>query len=154
MFDFSDQALAPGKTIEIVLNQLTILGEHPVLICEHLGETNATFWNDAIAKTSVNATDDGRRQQLTSEMVAKFREKNRETVIAHSCRDTRGFYHQKVVDGRKVFDTSQPATKADIREIVLKLPNEVFDSVLKIVANAENYRDRPIVGDATEIAGK
>jgi hypothetical protein len=147
------QHLQTGKTVELVLNQLVILGEHPVLVVEHLGETNKAFWNDALAKANVKATDGARRTKLTPADVIAGRIKNREAVAKFSVRGTIGFYHDHA-DRPGVPDPARPATNVDIRDIVMALPDEVFDSVLAFVINGENFREHAIAGDPKELAGK
>lgn len=136
----SQQALKPAKTVELVLNQLVILGEHPILVVQHLGESNKPFWNDALAKASANAADRGRNKKITPAEIDAGRAANRTTVAKFAVVDTRGFFHD-YTDRPGFPDHMKPATKADIPEIINALPNEVFDSVMSFVLNAENFRD-------------
>jgi len=149
----SAQAVRKGKTVELVLNQLTILGEHPVLIVEHLGETNEEFWSEAISRAGqqVNAAQDG-RGAISQADIERIRQENRAIVARHAVRGTRGFFHD-FPDRPGVPDPARPASTEDTREIVFALPADVFDSVLLFVRNEQNFRDRPLT-DARELAGK
>lgn len=149
----TNQQLRAGKRVELVLNQLLILGEHPSLLVEHLGESNIPFWNDSIARANTNAQVGGRAQQITDADIKRARQLNRDTVAKFAVHGTTGFYHDRA-DAPGVPDRDRPATEKDIRNIVFALPDEVFDSVLQFVMNPENFRDRPITGDVKEIAGK
>jgi hypothetical protein len=138
------QAPPVGKTVELVLNQLD--GD-PVLTVEHLGETNITYWNDAVARAQAQGVtaSAGRGKKVTPADIAAARERNRTTVATHSVRDIAKFFH----------DSGEAATKDDIAAIIAALPDDVFDSVLKFVSDPNNFRDdAPILGNAKEIAGK
>jgi hypothetical protein len=148
------QALMPGKTVELVLNQLVILGDSPVLIVEHMGESNREFWNDALAKASgTRAAEVALGGKLTADQVNAARARNREALIKWCVKGTKGFFHD-FPDRPGVPDPDHPATDADTADIIMALPNEVFDSVSKFVQNAENFRDRPITGVPKVLAGK
>lgn len=139
------QEVLPSKTVPLVLNQL-VGPVDKVLHVMHLGESNAEFWNDALAKANTRAVAAAmqRRQALTPQMIDEARAKNRETVARYAVKNIEGFSHD---DGR-------PATLDDVPAIVRSLPTGVFDSVLAFVSNEENFRERPILGDAKDIAGK
>lgn len=136
------QALTAGKVVPLTLNQL--VGD-PVLHVAHLGETNAEFWNDAIARAQQKATASGStfRVSITPKAVKEARAKNREIVAKYAVKGLEGFAHD---DGR-------PADLTDIPAIIDALPDEVFDSVLAFCQNSENFRDRTL-GNPVEIAGK
>lgn len=138
------QALPLGKVVPLVLNQLK--GD-PVLHVAHLGETNVEYWNDALAKANTRATADIARRaasKITPELVRKARQANRETVAKYAVKELENVFHD---DGR-------PATKDDVGAVVEALPDEVFDSVLAFVSNAENFRDRVFDDAPSAIAGK
>lgn len=148
----ASQSVSSGKTVELVLNQLSILGDSPAFVVEHLGESNRAFWNDVIARANVNATD-SRRGKLTEADIAAGRAKNRANLAKYSVKDLRGFYHD--VEGQPgTPDPTKPATKADIVELLQALPNDVIDSVMTFVVNAENFRERPVLADAKTVAEK
>jgi hypothetical protein len=151
----TNQALRQGATVELVLNQLVILGESPVLVVEHLGESNRAFWNAALAeaRATTKAGQAGRVAKLTDAQVAKARMENRETVAKYSVRATHGFFHDRV-DAPGIPDSKRPAGPEDIRDVVMSLPDEVFDSVMAFVVNPENFRERAIADDPKAIAGK
>lgn len=148
----SHQTVEVGNTVELVLNQLTILGEHPALMVEHLGESNPGFWSDALAKASANASSGGRGVSQAEE-IRIGRIKNRATVAQHAVRDLRGFYHDRA-DKPGVPDPKHPATIADIPDLIDALPDDVFDSVLVFCLNPNNFRKRAFEGDPKELAGK
>ena len=135
------QAPKIGKTVQLVLNQLA--GE-PVLIVEHLGETNITFWNDAIAKAQAKAgaAGSGGRKKITADDIVQARAKNREVLAKHSVRGLENVFHDKP-DGS--LDPERPATIEDIPSVINALPNDVFDTVWKFVQDPNNFRDDPIV---------
>lgn len=152
----SAQKVTGGKVVELVLVNLTILGEHPVLLVEHLGESNTEFWNDALAKANAEAHSVGKRkkkERLDAQAVAVGRAKNRETVSRYSVRDSRGFFHD--IDGHPGYaDKRKPATKADLKDIVMSLPDDVFDDVLQWVLDADNFREAAIEGDPKSLSEK
>lgn len=137
------QKVPHNKVVALVLNQLK--GD-PVLHVMHLGEANAEFWNDALAKANTRAIAAGgaKRTQFTPQMVRDAREKNREIVSKYAVKDV-----ENIKD-----DDGNPATIADIPAIIRSLPDEVFDSVLAFVSNAENFRERTFDDDPKELAGK
>lgn len=145
------QAPKIGKTVQLVLNQLA--GD-PVLVVEHLGETNIAFWNDAIAKAQAKAgaSQAGSRKKITADDIASMRVKNREILAKYSVRALENVFHDKP-DGSP--DPERPATADDIPAVVTSLPNDVFDTVWRFVQDANNFRDDPIVtADLPELAKK
>jgi hypothetical protein len=125
-------------TVELVLQQ--IAGD-PVLVVRHLGETNKPFMNDALARAGSSSV--GKKKRLTTAEIAANRLDNRETVAKYA-----------IVNLKNVFDDDgKPATVSDITDVVMALPDDVFDTVLRFVSDPDNFRDRPL-GDAAAIAGK
>jgi hypothetical protein len=150
----SKQRVQVGVTRDLVLLGITQLGKHPVLVVEHLGESNVEFWNDAIAKANAEQNKAGKRKQggaMSAAKIAQARQLNRETLIRHCVRDVRGFYHD---NDKGVPDASKPASKADIAAIIHALPDDVIDDVLVWVLDANNFRDEEIVGDPAALAGE
>lgn len=154
--NISAQTLRPGKTIEVVLNQLTNhLGDHPVLIIEHLGETNAAFWNEVILDAGKSVHAAAATAIMSKEEIAKNRIENRETLAKHSVRGHRGFFHD-LPDQPGVEDPSRPAGADDTRDLVFALPDDVIQSILAIAKNEQNFREgrRGPAVPARDLAGK
>lgn len=135
------QQVVSGRVVPLVLNQLA--GD-PVLHVVHLGESNAEFWADALAKANTSARVGGKPRAVTPAEVRKARDKNREYVAKYAVKALESVFHD---DGR-------PAGVDDIPDVIKALPDEVFDSVLVFVSNPDNFRERAIDGDPREIAGK
>lgn len=136
----SQQLVSTGHTVELVLNQIE--GE-PVLVVEHLGESNTEFWNDALAKAGVEANELGRKKP-TAQAVKAARLKNREIIAKYSVRGLKNVFH----------DDGAPATMADVPDVINALPDDVFDSVLAFVRNPENFRTRAPKADPRDVAVK
>lgn len=145
------QSVKVGRTRELVLAQLTVLGDHPVLVVEHLGETNTDFWNDAIARANADQAGRRKRSKLTPQQIVVARGKNRDLLVQHCVRDTKGFFHDGP-DGRP--DPRKPAARADVEDIVRSLPDDVVDDVMIWVTEANNFRDEEIAGDPKVLAGE
>lgn len=133
------QHIKAANTVPLVLDQLR---GNPVLHVEHLGDTNADFWSDAIAKA--NAASSNRKVKISDELIRENRLKNRDTVAKHSVRRLENVFH----------DDKSPATSADIRDVVFSLPNDVFDVVWSFVNDANNFRETAIDGEPSELAKK
>lgn len=144
----SSQAVV-ARTVPCRLHQL--VGE-PVLHVLPLGEANAEFWSDSIARANTKRAqrvqkgfrhvDDG--PEITAEGIREARAENRETVARFCVRGFDGITH----------DDGTPATADDIPAIVRSLPDDVFDHLLAFVSNPENFRAGPPMGDPEAIAGK
>jgi hypothetical protein len=142
--DFSNlsaQAVAPGKVVPLTLYQLT--GD-PVLHVCHLGESNAEFWNDAIAKANARSVGATKRASITAKVLREARDTNRVTVAKYAVKGLEGFKDRMGREG----------TLEHVELIIKALPDDVFDTVLAFCQNPDNFRDRPIEGDAEVIAGK
>ncbi len=136
------QAIPEALVIPVVLHDLK---PSPTLWVEHMGETNKGFWQDALARANVAASvGAGKRTRITDAKVKEARLKNRELVAKHSVRRMENVFH----------DDGTPAKAEDIRDFVFALPDDVFDKLLEFVSDPNNFRDEPIVGDASELAGK
>ena len=132
-------AIAPGKTVQLVLNMLP---GSPVVHVEHVGETNVGFMNELLAKAN------GRHLATSSSSLsAKDRDdaraRNRETLARHSIRHLEATHS----DGT-------PATDTDIPDFVAALPDDVVDLIRDFVRDPNNFRERPIEGDPKAIAEK
>lgn len=138
-FDYSSAALKPGKTIPL---KLYMLPGEPVVHVEHLGETNASFWNDSIAKANGGERRVG-GNALTKRAIASARRKNRATLAAHAIRKLDATHS----DGKA-------ATLADIPEFVDALPDDIVDFLRDYCTNQENFRDTQIEGVPENLAGK
>ena len=136
------QAVPEAILVPVVLNQLK---PAPTFWCEHLGESNKGFWNDALARANVTANvGAGKRTRITDAKVKEGRMRNRELVAKHSVRRLEDVFH----------DDGTPASAADIRDVVFAIPDDVFDELLEFVTNPNNFRDVEIDGDASELAKK
>ena len=140
-FDFSKSVLTSGVTVELSLDMLQGV---PVIAVEHLGESNSGFYSDQIARANRRAALGRGRERLTPEKVNEARAENRETLARHSVRHLVDVKHS---DGTKADDTS-------IRDFVMALPDDVFDTVLVFVSNPENFRSRSIASDPKDVAKK
>jgi hypothetical protein len=151
----SKQRVEVGRTREFTLHALSILGAAPVLVVEHLGESNTQYWNDSIARANAEGAVNGRRRrvQLSAAKIREIRERNREIVAKYSVRATRGFFHD-YADRPGVPDPKRPATSADIADIVRALPDDVFDELFEFVQEPGNFRDQEIIGDPKTLAGE
>lgn len=154
---FTAARIVAGKIIPVVLNQLP---GAPVVGLEHIGDGNATFVADQIAKAGTDEAlhpgailasaaavrarradtrgkaDDEREQR---EQIARFRE----LVLRHGVRQLVDVKHS---DGAK-------ATDADIPEFVTSLPDDVVVDLALICFNKEHWRERP-EADVATVAGK
>lgn len=133
-------ALRPGKLVPLVLNMLP--GE-PVVHLEHLGDENASYFDDAIAKANAKAQAGKKGGRASRRQLAENRDKNRETLAKHSVRHLEARHS----DGRA-------ATDADIPEFMASVPPDVVDTMIVFAFDAENWRERSIDGDARELAEK
>ncbi len=133
-------SLKPGKTVALKLNQLP---GSPVVHVEHLGETNASWWNDNVTKADPKAAAPDRAGKATLKSIAAARAANRIIVAKHAVRRLEATHD----DGRK-------ATDEDIPEFVESLPDHVFDIVKNFALDANNFMDVAADSDANELAGK
>lgn len=141
-----------GKTVRYTLAQLRAPQGCPVLVVEHLGETNSGYWLDALSRAKAEsatalATAGIKKEISATEMDRRIKEARaakRETVALHAIRDVENLFH----------DDGSAATKADIFDLVMALPDDVFDDVWRFAENANNFRESAIVGNVAAIAGK
>ncbi len=137
---FKKAVLMPGKTVPLRLNMLQ--GE-PVLHVEHIGDENVSYVDDIIAKAHATKQVGVRGKKLSRKMLAESMVENRRIVAAHAVRHVEALHS----DGRA-------ATDADIPELVASLPDDVITTIYNFASDAENFRERPIEGDAKELAEK
>lgn len=126
----------PGKIVPLVLNMLP---GSPTVHVEHLGETNAAYWQDAIARAEAEPAAVGRRG--ITELRAR-RERNRGLLVKFAVRRLEA-----------VHSDGTPATDADIPEFVEALPDDVVDTVWVFCSDVENFRERPLAAPE-KLAGK
>lgn len=143
------QAIKVGKVVALEMNQLV---GNPILYVEHLGETNFGFVNDSFAQAGSKAIRGGGNS--SPEGVRRAREANRETVARHSVRKLGDGWFYDDENGNPDAGRPVPSSPTGIAEVVDSLPDEVFDSLLIFVINAENFRDTPITTSAGELAKK
>lgn len=148
--NISKQRVLGDRVVPLVLNQL--VGD-PVLHVRYLGESNAPFWSDVIARANTSAALGQKRKDLSFELIAENRGRNREVVAKYAVAKLEGFMHDPAPDADGVM-RAKPATEADIPAVVASLPDDVFDSVLQFVSNPDHFRDYASMGDHTAIAGK
>ncbi len=133
-------SLKAGKTVPLKLNQLP--GD-PIVHIEHLGETNASWWNDSVAQAGAKDAAPDAKAKVTLKTLAAARAKNRAVIAKHAIRKLEAIHD----DGRK-------ATDADIPEFVDALPDHVFDIVKNFALDHNNFMERAIDGDPDELAEK
>lgn len=142
------QKVKPGKTVELVLNQLTSPHGAPIIAIEHLGESNRQWWGDQIARakassairTSKKAKDDS----ISEEAIAAARMANRETLATYSVRHLVRVFH----------DDGTQATDDDIKAFVMSIPDDVIDSIISHATDPNIFRDVAIEGVPADIAKK
>lgn len=141
MFDqFKVAALKPGKTMPLVLDMLP---GRPVVHLEHLGETNAPFWADQIARANARNAIGSSKKKITKKDLRELRQKKRDVLAKHGIRKLEALHSDKT-----------PATSADIPDFVEAIPDDVVDVVFDYASNPDNYREIQIEGDPDEIAEK
>jgi hypothetical protein len=149
---YTKQGPQPGKTVPYTLHGLRNPdGTSPVLHVEYVGESNRGFWMEALAKASAKASANAKAvrgpgttpTEIDRERRAA-RDDNRETIIAHSARRIDNAFH----------DDGAPATPADIRAIVMALPDEDLDQLWAFVQNHNRFRDYTITEDPVALAEK
>lgn len=143
--------IKPGKIIKVVLNMIS---DDHVLHIEHLGSSNFGYVNDAVrgaGSDEIKAIVGGGAK--TPEQRQRIRDANRETVSKHSVRGHDGFLYDDV-NGEP--DPAKPVKQdaAGIAEVVNALPDDIFDIVLAIAVNQENFRDVVAAAKPDDLAKK
>ena len=130
----AEQVVKPGKTVKFTLDMLQGPPSHPeppVLHVEHLGEGNAPYWQDAIARAEAKPTTPTDLMGAAGRL--SRRERNRGLLAKFAIKKLEAFRR----DGT-------PATEADIPRFMAKLPGDVVDLVWAFCQDAENFRERPL----------
>lgn len=146
-FDFSKQELKAGKTVPLVLDMLP---GKPIVHLEWLGETNATWMSDQIARANAKTATAAKKAdpKITKKGLDEIREKNRGFLAKHAVRRLEAKHNSGENAGKD-------ATEADIPEFMAKIPGDVVDTIVEFCANQENFRDADIEpGDVKDLAGK
>jgi len=151
-------ALKPGKTIPVIMNMFTYRDAngtvcHPIIHCEHLGSENYGFINDMMRGAGADGVRVAAHTARTPDQVVRVRGANREQVAKHSARRLEGFFYDDA-DGNPDLSKPVPSTSAGLAEVINALPDDVFDMLLSIVTDSENYRDVPIAASPDDIAKK
>ncbi len=139
----SKAALTPGKTIPLSLDMLP---GTPVIDVEHLGDENASYLDDEIAKANAKGVSAGSQKgkKVTPARLVEIREKRRDIIAKHAIRHLKDVKHS---DGKQ-------ATDAEIPAFAAALPGDVVDKIWDIVTDAELFRERSIDGDPKALAEK
>jgi hypothetical protein len=123
--------LIAGRVVKLQFNNLP---GQPVVHVEHLGETNAAWLNDEIARAnSTSALVTSSRSALSKQKIGEARLKRRTVFAKHAARKLEA-KHSNGAD----------ATDDDIPEFIAALPDEVFDAAWTFACDAENFRERVI----------
>lgn len=152
-------AVKADKTVRIVLDMYPSdpQGNKPVLVCASLTQVN-TAWLNKVYRGDGNTPEAhiGRAKATSTASVEQAdinRLSNRKEVIEFSCKSFE-FIYDDAPDGSPDYARPMPVTAANIAEVIGSLPPEVFDGVLAIVANVENFRDATITGSPSDVAKK
>lgn len=143
------KAQSASKVVRYVVRQLRTQHGSPVLLVEHLGETNQGWWLDVLARAT--AADDNTPKsggKLTAQALAKAvtesRARNRGIVAKHAVRDLDNVF----------WGDGSAAVKDDIPALIDALPDDVFDALWAYVNDADHFRDYTIADSPANIAEK
>jgi hypothetical protein len=143
---YAKQGPQQGRTVPYPLRGLRNPdGTSPILHVEHIGEGNRAFWLDSLARASAKAGKPSGTTPVEIDRARReARDDNREILISFSVRRVENAFH----------DDGTPATNADIRAIVMAIPDEDFDRLTVFVNSYNNFRDYTITEEPDKLAEK
>ncbi len=112
----------------------------PVAHLEYLGESNAGFWSDQIARAKASVPTP---KAISERTILEARTRNRAILAKHCVRKLEALH-----------DDGSVATDADIPEFVEDLPADAVDKLREFATNIENFRERVLESDAKTLAEK